>query len=293
MKLKNRQDDASAPLNEWLKMYDWFAELRDDDPAEPTDHGLAEPADEGDPRPETPSTTTAPPASWPAAVAEASAGTETSARADTLEITPPPTPPHGAVGATRREDSPLRATIGDQLRRPVAWCEMGSCIWHHADPAALGEADIRDRAISAGWRVDALGRLACPRCQQTSPDFRAARPVTLWDRDNAITSAALTIAVMRYRRAASSPGWRAAEVIPAGQAAAISRHPAPGTVPETPCPPASRPAQQEHATRTPRHRRRETPTGQQGHGEALAGTSLSPQTPVTSARAECRRLACP
>ena len=111
-----------------------------------------------------------------------------------------------APGVTRRDASPSRATIGDQLRRPAAWCEMGSCIWHHADPAALGEADIRARAISAGWRVDALGRLACPRCQQTSPGFRATCPVTLWDRDNAITSAALTIAVMRYRRAASSPG---------------------------------------------------------------------------------------
>jgi hypothetical protein len=271
MKLKNRQDDASAPeLNEWLKMYDWFAELRDDDPAGPADHGLAEPADDSAPRPETAATPTA---SWPVAVAEASAGTEAGVRAAALEITPP----QAAPGATRREASTPRATIGDQLRRPVAWCEMGSCIWHHADPAALGEADIRARAISAGWRVDALGRLACPRCQQTSPGFRATCPVTLWDRDNAITSAALTIAVMRYRRAASSPGWRAAEVIPAGQAAAISRHPAPWAAPETPRPaprpPVSRPAQREHATGTPRHRRREAPIGRQGHGEALAGMS--------------------
>lgn len=263
MKLKNRRDDASVlELNEWLKMYDWFAELRDDDPAGP--------AGDGAPRPET---TATPPASWPTAVAEAGAGTEVSSRADTLEVTPS----HGALGATRRETSPPRAAIGDQLRRPVAWCEMGSCIWHHADPAALGEADIRARAISAGWRVDALGRLACPRCQQTSTEFRAASPVALWDRDNALTSAALTIAVMRYRRTASSPGWRTAGVIPAGQAAAVSRQPAPGTVLETPCPapcpPASRPAQREHATLTPRHRRREAPASHHGHGEALAGTS--------------------
>ena len=46
------------------------------------------------------------------------------------------------------------------------WCEMGSCISWHADPAALGEADTRARAIAAGWRIDALGRLACPQCQQ-------------------------------------------------------------------------------------------------------------------------------
>src|SRR5579862_6167815 len=99
MKLKNRQDDASTL--EWLRTYDWFAELRDD-PAEPADHGLAEPADDSGPWPES---TAAPSASWPAAFAEVSA------RADTPEITPPPTPAHRALGATRREPSLLRAMI--------------------------------------------------------------------------------------------------------------------------------------------------------------------------------------
>ena len=49
------------------------------------------------------------------------------------------------------------------------WCEMGSCITWYTDPAALGEADTRARAIAAGWRIDGLGRLACPACQQTDP----------------------------------------------------------------------------------------------------------------------------
>ena len=97
-----------------------------------------------------------------------------------------------------------RAVIGDQLRMPIAWCEMGSCIWHHADPAALGEADIRARAICAGWRVDALGRLACPQCQQSGPGFWASRPLALWDRDAAITRAYLMAAVMRNDAAARS-----------------------------------------------------------------------------------------
>jgi hypothetical protein len=79
--------------------------------------------------------------------------------------------------------------IGDQLRMPIMWCEMGSCISWHADPEALGEADIRARAIEVGWRVDAFGRLACPRCQQTAPGFRVSRPVVLWDRHAAITRA--------------------------------------------------------------------------------------------------------
>lgn len=78
-----------------------------------------------------------------------------------------------------------RTPIGDQLRLPIAWCEMGSCISHHADPHALGEADIRARAITSGWRVDALGRLACPKCQQTSPWFWTTQPVTAWDRNRA------------------------------------------------------------------------------------------------------------
>jgi hypothetical protein len=74
---------------------------------------------------------------------------------------------------------------------------MASCISHHADRAALGEADIRARAILAGWRVDALGRLACPRCQQNGAGFRASRPVALWDRDAAITRALLMTAALR------------------------------------------------------------------------------------------------
>jgi hypothetical protein len=55
-----------------------------------------------------------------------------------------------------------RTVIGDQLRMPVMWCHMGSCISWHADTAELGEAGTRARAIAADWRIDALGRLACP-----------------------------------------------------------------------------------------------------------------------------------
>jgi hypothetical protein len=256
MKLKNRRDDASAPgTDEWAKMNDWFAELRDDPPgpaepardgladdgpaeparhapaepayhapAEPARHAPAEPARHGG-RHRGPATDVAPPAGQPAPDAGVSARAE----------------------AIPRVEKPQRAPIGDQLRLPAAWCEMGSCIERHADPAALGEADARARAISAGWRVDALGRLACPRCQQTSTGFRASCPVTLWDRDTALASATLTIAVTRHRRAASNRGRPAAGVIPAGPPAAVSRQPAPGVAPETswplPRPPAGRPAQ--------------------------------------------------
>ncbi len=59
-----------------------------------------------------------------------------------------------------------RAVIGDLLRVPIAWCQSGTCIARHADPAALGEADARARAVAAGWCEDAFGRLICPDCQQ-------------------------------------------------------------------------------------------------------------------------------
>jgi hypothetical protein len=94
------------------------------------------------------------------------------------------------------------------------WCEMGSCISWYADPAALGEADVRARAIHAGWRIDALGRLACPQCQQTDASFWATCPVVPWDRHTAMARAALaadarTAAAWRnIRHSGNSAGGR-------------------------------------------------------------------------------------
>jgi hypothetical protein len=101
-----------------------------------------------------------------------------------------PVEPHAEPGAKPA----VRAVIGDQLRMPVMWCEMGSCISCHADPAALGEGDIRARALGAGWCIDAFGRLACPRCQQTNPGFRACHQVVPWDRGTAMTRTARIVA---------------------------------------------------------------------------------------------------
>jgi hypothetical protein len=98
-----------------------------------------------------------------------------------------------------------RAVIGDQIRVPVMWCEMGSwCVSYYAHPDALGEADARARAIEAGWRIDAFGRLACPQCQQNDPSFRASSPVAPWHRNEAITMAGRATA--RSDRAAPA-GW--------------------------------------------------------------------------------------
>lgn len=56
--------------------------------------------------------------------------------------------------------------IGDQIRVPAAWCDIAGCGARFADPAALGEADKRVRAVAAGWCAEAVGQLVCPACQQ-------------------------------------------------------------------------------------------------------------------------------
>ena len=70
-----------------------------------------------------------------------------------------------------------RAVLGDQIRRPTAWCEMTACLSRYDHPAALGEADIRARALAAGWRRDTAGRLLCPYCQRRRPGLHTAYPV--------------------------------------------------------------------------------------------------------------------
>jgi hypothetical protein len=69
------------------------------------------------------------------------------------------------------------AVIGDELRRPAVWCELGSCSSRFTDAAALGESDVRSRALAVGWRQDALSRLACPGCAQHDPTFRSSYPL--------------------------------------------------------------------------------------------------------------------
>ena len=159
MKIKIRPDETSMVQDDdWLQMDGWLAGLWDDGRTDPAGDRHAQPARGSDP--------------WPEVLAEA-------ARAE----------------AAAHAEVTVRAVIGDQLRMPVMWCEMGSCISWHADPAALGEADARARAIGAGWGIDAFGRLACPRCQQTDPGFWATGPVVLWDRYTAVARAARAAAV--------------------------------------------------------------------------------------------------
>lgn len=165
MKIKIRPHNSGvAQETDLLQLDGWLAELRDDGHAEPADDGSARSARSGNPGPE---------ALAGCARAEAAAPV---AAADPAE-------------APRCAESTVRAVIGDQLRMPIMWCELGSCISWRTDSAALGEADARARAIGAGWRIDAWGRLACPRCQQTDPGFRTTGPVVRWDRYMAVAAA--------------------------------------------------------------------------------------------------------
>ena len=64
--------------------------------------------------------------------------------------------------------------IGDELRKPAAWCELFPCISRYCHAEALGEADVVTRAMADGWRKDSVGRLICPACQQRRPVWSAA-----------------------------------------------------------------------------------------------------------------------
>ena len=94
-----------------------------------------------------------------------------------LQAAPEPRPVLPPVPVTER------AVIGDELRLPVIWCEMPQCINRRLDREAAGEHDARTRAHDAGWRTDALGRLACPGCQQTRADYRTPQPLTWQHRE--------------------------------------------------------------------------------------------------------------
>ena len=172
MKIKIRPDDPDMLQEpDWRQMNGWLAEIRDDGQAQPANDDHARRAPGGDTRPEA--------AAEPEAPVGLEVATEPEAAAEPARAE---APDHDATTA--------RAVIGVELRVPIMWCEMGSCISWRTDPLALGEADARARAIGAGWRIDALGRLACPQCQQTDPGFWATSRVVRWDRYTAVARTA-------------------------------------------------------------------------------------------------------
>jgi len=85
----------------------------------------------------------------------------------------PATPGRQAPAPAMRRWRPMRAIIGDEFRTPILWCEFGSCIARYTDEEALGEHELRARAVAVGWRYDRFGRLACPACTRRDPSFSA------------------------------------------------------------------------------------------------------------------------
>jgi anti-sigma regulatory factor (Ser/Thr protein kinase) len=244
---------------------DWLAELSEDG-TEPPGDGDAEPGGDSSPRPgvlatsmhatpveargrtEAGAPVEAIPPAEVRARAQARARARASARAEATARAEARARAEDVARADARARAPItgRAVIGDQLRTPIAWCEMGSCICWHGDPAALGEADIRARAIRAGWRVDAHGRLACPRCQQTAPGFRATRPVAPWNQSATITRAAPAAAPLG--QIAPIPATRPAAIPPAARPGQDSTA---STPPLVLSPPAGRHARRQPALSVP------------------------------------------
>lgn len=97
--------------------------------------------------------------------------------------------------------------IGDQIRIPAASCDMAGCGAAFADPAALGEADNRARAVVAGWAGDPLGMLLCPGCQQRD-HATLAQPAL--PREAGITGDQETAGDTPRPGGNASPSWRSA-----------------------------------------------------------------------------------
>ncbi|MGN6796288.1 MAG: hypothetical protein ACTHJW_28200 [Streptosporangiaceae bacterium] len=120
-------------------------------------------------------------------------------------------PEPSAVGrprpARQRETDPLtgpapmteRAIIGDFLRELAAWCQIGACIARYTDAGALGEVDIRARAVAIGWCLDLFGRLICPSCQQRDPVW-SARPLVVREPAGDMLPASTEMQIGRHRR---------------------------------------------------------------------------------------------
>jgi hypothetical protein len=183
VKIKIRPDDTGpADEAELVATDHWLARLREEDrapaavPVPPAQVALT-PAD---PWPAVPPTPADP---WPAVPPAPAASTE-----PTPEPQPAPEPQQKAEPEPEPEPT-VRAIIGDELRVPTTWCEMGRCISSFVEPGALGEADNRAHAMAAGWRLDAFNRLACPSCQERDPSFRSQQPVVPWDRREAMATA--------------------------------------------------------------------------------------------------------
>lgn len=106
---------------------------------------------------------------------------------------------HRADPLTGPAPTTERAVIGEHLRELAAWCQIGACIARYTDSEALGEADIRNRAVAAGWCVDLFDRMICPSCNQRDPVWSSRPPLGL-DRIDGLPQMTAETHMGRHRR---------------------------------------------------------------------------------------------
>jgi len=109
-----------------------------------------------------------------------------------------------------------RPAIGDAyLGEPAVRCEMAACRIVHRGGFSARQCWLA--ALAAGWRLDWVGRRACPRCQQNRPAFWRP-PATgnlpaVWDRRAALHG----VARMLPPPAPAAGGWPAQPPATAGR----------------------------------------------------------------------------
>ncbi len=141
---------------------------------------------------------TAPATAWPMPLSAALPVPPPTAAPVMPPAMPPPMAPAPSPGLwltgqwhpAAAQRSRMRAVIGDELRVPTLLCEFGGCVARYTHPDALGERELWDRALAAGWQYDLIGRLACPACVRHAPTFWARRPYAPANRDYWVTDAA-------------------------------------------------------------------------------------------------------
>ena len=196
VKIKGRTDDGSM-----RQLNDWLAELREDGPAEPPGGDRAEPPGDNGPagrRSALPGPK--PPPSLTTGQRSLTTGQRSLTTGQQSPNYGPAEPDYGPAEPDYRLTEPdydpvepqagpaVRAVIGDELRIPVMWCEMGACISWHADPAALGEGDFarpRDRRGLAHRRLRPSGLPKVPAGRPELPGLPPSRRVGPWHRYDA------------------------------------------------------------------------------------------------------------
>ena len=70
-----------------------------------------------------------------------------------------------------------RAVLGDQLKRPAAWCEMAGCLSRYDDPASAYYLEPRRREVGESRQAGIVRWPALPDYHPLAPTADASRAV--------------------------------------------------------------------------------------------------------------------